>query len=39
MYYTDEVVDDIVDSRILASHYNKELTVLPAEDKVHNSEY
>lgn len=39
MYYTAEVVADIDYSHILASHHNKELTVLPAEDKVHSSEY
>jgi len=39
MYYTHDVVDYIVHSHIFASHYNKELTVLPAEDKVHSSEY
>lgn len=39
MYYTEEVLGDIVDSYILAAHHNKELTVLPAEDKVHSSEY
>jgi len=39
MYYTHDVVAYIVYSHIPASHHNKELTVLPAEDKVHSSEY
>jgi hypothetical protein len=39
MYYTDDEEHYIVDSYILASHHNKELNVLPAEDKVHSSEY
>jgi hypothetical protein len=38
MYYTEDVEDDTVYSQILASHHNKESTVLPA-DKAHSSEY
>ena len=38
MYDTFEVVDDIDCSHIFSSHHNKELTVLPAQDTVHNSE-